>query len=203
MAETPSVYFPDESVEFGFTFGLSFNTIETRLSNRRRQARLLDPRPQRTLEGRIPEIKWDESETIRNFITARGGNFEPFYIFAWMRQKITGYAVGIGDGVDKTFEIPFITAQVPTIYLDGSPITLLSGDYSVTVTGTGGENSIVIAPDVDPPGVGVVITADVIGRERIPVVLNGPVLHVEHPLHRPQDAPGPADFYSIPVIEVF
>jgi hypothetical protein len=194
--ETPTTYFPDQSVEFGFTFGLSFNTIEMRLSNRRRQARLLDPRPQRTLEGRVPTITWDTSESIRNFITARGGNFKPFYIFAWMPQKVTGYVIDPAfDAANEPYTLPFLVNTID-VFDDGTPSDI--GGESV---GSGGE---LVITAFDPiPASGSVMTADIIGRERVPVVLNGNVLHVEHPLHRPQDASGPADFYSIPVIEVF
>jgi hypothetical protein len=198
MAETPSVYWPDHSVEFGFTFGLSFNTIETRLSNRRRQARLLDPRPQRTLEGRVPTITWNSSEEIRSFITARGGNFEPFWIYAWMRQQFTKFPVGTGDGIATDFVIPFMYDG-----LTATNVKVAEGVAGFVIGDAGGGGHQAFLRLDDPPLADDLIIADIIGRERIPVVLNGNVLHVEHPLHRHQGASGPADFYSIPVIEVF
>jgi hypothetical protein len=201
LPETPTVYFPDDSVEFGFTFAMSFNTIETRFSNRRRQARLLDARPQRTLEGRIPAILWDTSEGTRAFVTARGGNFEPFYIFAWMRQQFTGFAwPGVADGLSTgPFIFPFKKATITNVILKLGGAQTLGTDYTVTDF-PGLETYLTFT---SPPIAGDYPIADILGRERIPVVLNGNVLHVEHPLHRAQNAAGPADFYSIPVIEVF
>lgn len=211
---SPSVYFPDQSVEFGFTHGYNFNTSEVKFSNRRRQARLHDPRPERTLEGRVPAITWDTSEAIRTFITARGGNFEKFWIYAWMPQKVKDVAVGTGDGSTFIFQTPFMKVPnvsdvdaVTGVTVGATPKTWWDGTlppptdgFSLYVDAPGGEigiNFVTAPPNGDP------IVATIRGRERIPVVLNGPVLHVDHPLRRPQNASGPADFYSIPVIEAF
>src|SRR5512138_2988830 len=108
MPETPTYYFPDYSVEFGFVFSLGFNVREVKFSNRRRQASLIDGRPQRQLEGRVPAITFDSSEEIRSFLTARAGSFESFYIFAWMPQQFSGAVLFTTDGIASSWSLPYM-----------------------------------------------------------------------------------------------
>ena len=176
--------------------GLNFPVQITRFSNGRRQTKKLVEKVLRSLDGVVPGTTLANSETLRAFITARFGPLETFYIFAWPFQKFTAAAIGTGNGSATQFVMPYKATTVTALYAGG-----VSKAFTVTVgAGSGGEDRANFSSYT--PTNGEAVTADLIGRERIPVELTGTTVPIGHPLRIPQSNAKAADFYTVSVLEV-
>lgn len=200
------LYFPNLSVEFQFSFGVEYRNQITRFANGRRQAKPLIEKGLRHLQGRIPATMWDNSEEIRSFVDSVRGSLTPFYIFNWKIQQFTNLLLGTGDGATGVLYLPFMgnsnddVARISNLTEGGTPLTGGGVNYSVdwqtyptpiaqvTRVGTFWAN-------------GADVRAKVLGRERIPVEMDGS-LQVDHPLRSHKTFTKPADFYVINVTEV-
>jgi len=114
-----------------------------------------------------------EAQILWNFFKARRGGYEPFYVYdmallAGIAPSHVGEFVGVGDGVETTYDIPGRSTSAQTIYVAGVA-KVVTSDYSISAgTGTSGSDQVIFESGSIPSG-GYVITADFVGYLRMRV----------------------------------
>lgn len=114
-----------------------------------------------------------EAQTLWNFFKARRGGYEPFYIYdlallAGLALAHVGEFVGVGDGVETTFDIPGRSTSAQTIKVSGVT-QVVTTDYTISAgTGTSSSDRVVFESG-SIPSPGSVVTASFTGYLRIRV----------------------------------
>jgi uncharacterized protein (TIGR02217 family) len=141
---------------FGLKEDIEFSTLIFQADSGREKRRSKWSKPIRTLDTWLENENDAAVNLIWEFFKARKGKFDTFWVKFPTSFKVTGEAVGAGDGGQSVFNLghfPVDTATVK-VYLNG--ILQVSG-YTVSNDLT---NEIAKITFTAGPGAGVVITAD-------------------------------------------
>ncbi len=156
--------FPDISPSYDYVITQHWRTLRIGLTD----GDFLQRRKKRTTPLHEFIIKWraltaDDERQLWNFYSDMSGGFQSFAFFD-IERVYTGQNIGIGNGVENTFNTGAKNISNYTVYVDG--IEKTEGvHYNVSVnTGTDGQDQIVFTTGNEPPD-GKLITLDYKGRK--------------------------------------
>ncbi|MBI5050543.1 MAG: DUF2460 domain-containing protein [Nitrospirae bacterium] len=141
---------------FGLKEDIEFSTLIFQADSGREKRRSKWSKPIRTLDTWLENENDAAVNLIWEFFKARKGKFDTFWVKFPTSFKVTGEAVGAGDGEQTVFNLDFfpVDTAAAKVYLNG--ILQVSG-YTISNDLT---NEIAKITFSMAPGEGVVITAD-------------------------------------------
>jgi hypothetical protein len=102
-----------------------------------------------------------DADDVLDFFEARAGKFEAFDFIDFVSRSWEGFYVGIGDGAEDTWDLPFATGAAVSVYVNGVLKTVIT-DYTYgAATDPNGRIELIFNRAV---GNGRVITIDFTGK---------------------------------------
>lgn len=144
------------SPEFGLQEDVEFSTLVFQADSGREKRRAKWSRPIRTLSCSLNNQSESGIAMIWDFFKARKGKYDPFWVKFPTSYKVTGEAVGVGNGVQTVFPLDYFPIDTASFkgYANG---ILQTGGFTVANDLTSESAKITCS---SPPAAGVVITAD-------------------------------------------
>ena len=142
--------------EFGLQEDVEFSTLVFQADSGKEKRRAKWSRPVRTLSCSLNNQSESGVGLIWDFFKARQGKYDSFWVKFPTSYKVTGEAVGVGNGVQTVFSLDYFPIDTATlkVYVNG---ILVSSGYTVTNDLT---NEVAKITASVAPANGAVITAD-------------------------------------------
>lgn len=148
MAESPSTYFPDYRAQFGYQSQRQYVTEILTARSGREQRRKANTNPRRLIAYNTIPLVQAARRAIADFLHARSGDFEPFYLFVPVPEDVSSLSVGtVSSATSLTLPLkgPWWINETP---VESTLVSVTVGGGAVTdpmITpniGTGGEDRL-------------------------------------------------------------
>jgi uncharacterized protein (TIGR02217 family) len=142
--------------EFGLQEDIEFSTLVFQADSGREKRRAKWSRPVRMVSCSLNNQSEAGVALVWDFFKARQGKYDPFWVKFPTSYKVTGEAVGIGNGVQTVFPLDYFPIDIASFkgYVNG---VLVVGGYTLQNDLTNETAKIVCSV---PPVAGAVVTAD-------------------------------------------
>lgn len=170
MPESPSTYFPDHLVQFGWSKEREYGSSTVEFEAGVRQTVRLFHKVRRKVAGTLMELTDANIEAVRVFLDARFGPVESFWLFVWKYETFTDFSLGTGWDLVS----PIVTPFKPATGIAHGTTVKKNGTPNVATTDTGGAGGeIRITAMTGGVLITDTVTISTTARERVAVQLEG------------------------------